>query len=754
MNLAHRLPPLQMDHSLRKSKEVDNDDAIDLNFVLGVLLDHRWLIAASVAMGLALGGAYALFARPVFEANLLIQVEDAKGGAANILGEAASFFDVKTPAAGEIEIIRSRMVIGDAVERTKHYIEAEPKYIPIVGRRLATSSKTLSDPVAVGGLGYVFGSERIVVPHLEASPQFLDTPFELIAGTDGAYSITHQHLDGVVTGTVGEKLNYKDNNASFEILISVMEGRLGAKFEVLRTTRLEAISDLQERLKLAEKGRQSGVIEAKLRDADPERLAVVLNEIGRQYVRQNVERKAAEAQKTLSFLNEQLPQYKRQQEEAENAYNQYRNQQGTVAFDEEAKLVLGQAVDLQTKLLDAKQRRKELSSRFTANHPTLQTLDAQIAAWSQEIESINRRVKRMPQIQQDALRMERDVRVNAEMYQSLLNNALQLSLVKEGKIGNVRLLDEAVVPALPVWPKIPLVIAGACLLGLAAGIGGAFLRNSIAKGIRTPHEIELQTGLNVYSTIPLSKQQAALAARAYAKHPGVSLLAVNDPADPAIESLRSLRTALQFAMLDTSGNRVLITGATPGVGKSFVSANFAAVVAAGGKRVLLIDADLRKGYIHLQLGTKRERGLSELISGSITAEQAIREQITPGLDVITTGVLPPNPAELLLSNAFGSLLDALSPKYDLIVIDTAPVLVAADTAAAAAHADTILLVARADRTYMGELEESAKRLSHAGRSVSGVLFNGMDLTRSRYGAYGAKYGAYRYTTYSYERQGA
>jgi tyrosine-protein kinase Etk/Wzc len=532
-------------------------------------------------------------------------------------------------------------------------------------------------------------------------------------------------------------------------MIAGLDAKPGAQFNLQRDSRLETIETLQEKLKLAERGRQSGVIDATLQETDREKLVLILNEIGEQYVRQNIERKAAEAQKTLAFLDVQLPQFKKQLDQSEEAYNRYRNQQGTVALDEEAKLILASSVDLQGKLMEAQQKRRELVSRFTAEHPAVRTLDEQIRAWNSEIANLNARVKRLPSVQQDAVRLERDVKVNNELYQQLRNNALQLQLIREGKIGNVRLIDPAMRPEEAVKPKRGLTLLLALVLGLIGGVLFAVARNSFFRGIRNPQEIEAHTGLNVYSTIPLSDTQLVIARKVAEKQPGVHVLSHSAPHDVAVESLRSLRTALQFAMLEATNNRVLITGATPGVGKSFVSANFAAVLASAGKKVLLIDADLRKGHLNQYFGVGRAGGLSELIAGTLSASKAVRREMLPNLDIITTGVLPPNPAELMISGAFTKVLESLSATYDLVIIDTAPVLAAADTLSIATHVGTLLLVARAGQTQLGELHESARRLAHAGKSATGVLFNAIDLTRRHYGNYGYRYGGYKYRHYEY-----
>jgi tyrosine-protein kinase Etk/Wzc len=726
------------------------DDDVDLGHYIDVLLANKWLIAAITALVLAAGTAYALMARPVYEADVLIQVEDvAEGGGKGPLAETGGLFDVKTPASGEMEIIRSRMIVGQAVEATKLYIAAGPKYVPYIGAWLARRATGLSDPGFLGFDGYVSGTERIVVSQFDVPTSWEGSLFTLTAKAGGQYTLQHPALSAPLTGTVGTALKAETKDGPIDLLVNELAGKPGAQFNLTRLSKQSTINALQAGLSLTEKGKASSIIAVTLQDQDPYKLTRVLNAVGTQYVRQNIERKAAEAQKTLAFLDVQLPEFKRQLEASEEVYNKYRNQKGTVAFDEEAKLVLGTAVDRQTKLLEAQQRRRELEARFTSNHPLVQTLDSQIAALNRDVGDVQNRIKSLPAVQQEAVRMERDVKVNTELYQSLLNNALQLRLVKEGKVGNVRVLDEAVMPDSPIKPQRRTVIAVSLVLGLFAGVIAAFMRNAfVEQRIRDPHEVEANTGLPVFSTIPVSTTQASIAKRRLTGATGVRLLSVEHPDDLAVESLRSLRTAMQFAMLESSNNRVMITGATPGVGKSFVTANFAALMAAAGKRTLLIDADLRRGHIHQYLGLQRHGGLSELIAGSLTVQQTVHKQVIPNLDLLATGQLPPNPAELLVSESFKTTLEKLSEMYDLVVIDTPPVLVAADTAIVAGHAGTVLLVARANLSTMGELKESTRRLALSGKAATGVLLNAMDVEKRAYSAY--KYGRYRYTNYNYE----
>ncbi|MEJ1167460.1 polysaccharide biosynthesis tyrosine autokinase [Variovorax sp. CCNWLW235] len=729
----------------------EEGEGINLVEYLDILVDNRWLIAIVTAAALFLGFAYAFFGKPMYEANVAVQVEDSGNSAGSFLGDAASsLLSVKTPAAGEIEIIKSRAILAQAVENTKLYISAQPRYAPVVGSWLSRRATDLSNPGFMGLSGYVTGTEKIVVPQFDVPADLEEQQFSLTVQADNRYELAHPGIETPLKGVIGTPLVANLPGGSLRLLVSSVSAKPGAQFRLIRFSKQLTLLSLQDGLKVVEKGKQSGVIDVSWKHPSPEKLTQLLNEIGRLYVRQNIERKAAEAEKTLGFLDTALPQFKKQLEQSEDLYNRYRNENGTVSLDDEAKNALTQTVDLQSRLLEAQQKRRELSARFTDKHPSIQTLDTQISAWKGEIASVDSRIRKMPLLQQNTVQMQRDIKVNTDLYVSLLNSSLQMRLAKEGKVGNVRLLDDAIIPEEPVWPKRPLILALALLLGLMAGVAAAIARNSFFGGIRNPSEIEMHTGLSVYSSIPLSGAQRMIDRSIENRAPGLHILALQHSEDPAVESLRSLRTALQFAMLEAPNNRLLISGATPGVGKTFVSVNFAAITAASGKKVLLVDADLRKGRVNQFFSMSRSSGLSELIAGTLSLEKAIRPSVLPNLDVITTGVLPPNPAELLLSDSFSQLLEKLSPSYDLVIIDTAPVLVAADTASVAPLAGSLLLVARAEKTQLGELNESVRRLAHAGCTANGVILNAMDLSRRHAGSSSYKYGGYRYIHYKYK----
>lgn len=746
-------PPLNNPQAnLPPVSQQEEDDSINLLDLLDVVIEQRWAVGAVTAAAIAIGGGYAMTATPIYEANTLIQVEDSKGSAmGGMLGDAGNLFDIKSPASAEIEILRSRLVVGQAVSNLQLDLSVTPKYLPVLGRWLARRATEPSSPGFLGMDGYVSGNESLQVARFNVPKALEGQRFSVTLNANG-YAL--QSADGQALGQAafGAPLDFTLMGQVGQLLVASAVGQPGAEFHVSKRSHLAVTESLQKSLKIAEQGKQSGVLRSSLEGANPEQLSRILNEVGQLYVRQNVERKAAEAEKSIAFLNSQLPDLRKELETSEGKFNQFRSQQGTFNLDSEAQAMLTQGVDLKVKLLEAQQKRKELETRFTAQHPSVQALDNQIQALQREIGGLDGKAKSFPATQQDLLRLTRDVKVNSELYTNLLNSFQQLRLVKEGKVGNVRIVDTAAVPEKPVKPQRGLILALSGVLGLLAGLGLAFLRNSLKPGIKSADELEQALGLHVFATIPKSAVQQQLAVNIVAKKPGVHLLAAVKPDEAAIESLRSLRTALQFAMLDARNNIVLITGPTPGIGKSFTSANFAAVLAAAGKRVLLIDGDMRKGHIHQFFGMERGIGLSEVIAGSQTLEQTLHQQLLPGLDFLSTGTTPPNPAELLMAPATQQLLQNASQQYDIVVIDTPPVLAVADTAVLAPQAGTVFLIARSEITALGEVQESLKRLNQAGVSVKGAIFNGLDLSKRRYGqgyGYGYKRYGYRYQAYQY-----
>jgi tyrosine-protein kinase Etk/Wzc len=725
------------------------DNEVELSNYLNVILDNRWLIATIALVLTLLGAAYAFLAKPVYEANMMIHVEEEGANKANnILGEMGAMFEVKTATTAEMELVRSRLVISRAVDNLRLYISAQPAYFPVVGKWISENRKEVSDPGIFGFGGYVWGAEKINVSTFNVPEKLENLEFVVTAEGNGQYRVTEKENNILLKGQVGAAQVFKTEFGPIELKIDQLAANPGAEFSLHRTSRLALIENIQKNLQVSEVGKQSGVISVALQGNDAAAVHGILSEVSREYMRQNSFRKTEEANKSLATLNKQLPELKQQLEASEAKYNQYRNQHGTIDMGEEGKLQLQQSSAAKLKKIELEQKKTELLARYTDNHPVVMGVNAQLREINNEIKAIADNIKSMPSIEQEMLRLQRDVKVNTELYTALLNTAQQLRLITVAQKNNVRLVDNPMMPEKPVSPNRPKIIAIALLLGLFFGVVVAFIKKALHGGIDDPAEVERMLGVPVYATIPHSKMQKELFDQVSRKSPKLPLLAKISSMDVAIEALRNFRTALQFSMSHSKNNIVLVTGPTAGMGKSFVSANLAAVMASTGKRVLLIDADFRNGHLHRYFDVSRQDGLADAIEGSKRLEQVINREVIENVDFISTGNLPSNPSELLMRPNLGSLLESLSSLYDVVLIDGTPILAVSDTLIIGSHVGAIYLLTRAGVTTSGEIAESIKRLSQAGLAAKGVLFNDLTQRPGRYG-YGYKYGKYRQVQYSF-----
>ena len=720
-----------------------NSDEINIGALLDTLyLERKLVISIALAITL-LGGSYAFMAKPIYLADMTIQVEDNPTSAKSILGDVASMFDTKTAATAEIEILRSRMVVTQAVDNLGLHISARPKYLPVIGRWLASRSNTLSAPI-MGG--YVTGSESIKVSTFNPPDSLQGMEFKLIADGKGGFALLQAETKIDVKGTVGVASNFKTEHGNIELTVIKLEANAGAMFLLQRHSHLKTVEQLQEKLVIAEKGKSSGIIGLSLEGADPLLTSEILNEVGYEYIRQNVHRKSEEAEKTLAFLDKQLPEIKRILEESEVRYNNLRDKRGTIDLGEEGKGLLQEGIGIDVKLMEAKQKYAELSSRFTAKHPNAISAREQIGLLEDQRAALLSKVKTLPALEQEVLRLVRDVKVNTELYTSLLNTAQQLNLLKASKIGTARMIDVAIVPEEPVKPKRAMIAAISLFLGIFLGIAVAFIRKAMHGGIDNPKIIEDATGLPVYATILESAQQEAFAKQIKAKQRGKFILADSYTDDLAVESLRSFRVALQFAMLDAPNNRVMITGATPGIGKSFIAANLAAILAQAGKRVLLMDMDLHKGHLNQYFGLRREGGISELLAADKTLSEVTHKAVLNNLDLITIGTRVSNPSSLFLTERLHALLDQVSQLYDVVLIDAPPVLLVSDVSVLGPNVGTTFLVVRDSLSTLSDIQASQKRMDQARVTIKGVLFNGQLQRISSHYGYGYGYG-YKYSNY-------
>ncbi|EKO3962102.1 polysaccharide biosynthesis tyrosine autokinase [Vibrio fluvialis] len=711
-----------------KSKVDDSSDEIDLKKLFGVLLDSKWLIlTVTFAFSIA-GVVYALLSTPIYKADALLQIEQkSSGGISAIVGDMGNAFSSESSSNTEIEIIKSRMILGDTVDKFNLTTVVTPEYIPVIGK----------------GLSRLLGEiNNISVSRFEQPDATSEQKAEIVV-QDRQRGIYQLFVggDSVLTGKVGE---LAESNG-YKIFISDIQAKDGFRFSITKRSKLDAISFLSHNLTIAEKGKNTGIISLSFVGENKQFIKKVLDNVSQNYFLQNVERESAEAEKSLSFLKNHLPEIKNKLTTAEDELNKFRQDNDSIDLGLEAKSTLDVMVKLETQLNELTFKESEVSQKFTKDHPAYKSLLDKRQTLLNEKEKLNKQVQKLPKTQREILRLTRDVEVNQQIYVQLLNKVQELSIIKASTVGNVRILDVAEPYSQPIKPKKTIIVVLYTMFGAFLSMGFVILKAAFHKGVQSPDEIEA-LGLSVYASVPKSNLQIELASKLKSKgrrNQGTTLLAESNPADLSIEALRALRTSLHFAMMEAKNNRIMISGPAPGIGKSFISTNFAAVAVKAGQRVLLIDADMRKGYLQQCFGLKWDNGLSDYLCGKIKLEETIRQTSIEHLDIITRGQVPPNPSELLMHKRFRDLLDWASENYDLVLIDTPPVLAVTDPSIVGAFAGTTLMVARFGQNTAKEIDVARNRFEQSGIEVKGIILNAVEKKAS------SSYG-YGYYNYSYE----
>lgn len=725
----------------------DDNDEIDLMGLLGTLIDHKWLIAGVTGVFMAAGVAYALLATPVYQATALIQVEPKKSDPLGF-SDIGSLLGKESPSTTEIELIKSRKNIGDTVDNLKLDISVEPNRFPLIGEFVARRFKPETDEEVASPLlgmnSYAWGGEQLKLAQLEVPRELLTKKLTLVSGDSGAFSLLDDDDNLLVKGQVGQEINER----GVKLQVETLRANPGTTFTVVRDPRLNTIMDYQKALDVAERGKESGMISLALEDRNPSIAIQTLNEIARLYVQQNVDRTSAEAAQSLDFLRNQLPQVRQDLERAENALNKFQIRSKSIDISLEAKAILDQIVALDTSISTLKLQKAEMDRKYTPQHPAYRALMGQLAELSDKQKRLAKQVEGLPTTQQELLSLTRDLKVSTEVYTQMLNKSQELDVMRAGAVGNVRLIDTADVDLLnPVKPRKALIVLVATFLGAFLAIGYVLFRRALNRGVENPDDIE-KLGLPVYASIPFSSLQKVEDDKS-TKGRGTRvtpLLASSHPTDLAIEGLRSLRTSLHFAMLEAENNRLMISGPSPKVGKSFVSSNLAAVIAQSGQRVLLVDVDMRKGYIHKMFGFEVENGLSDLLAKRCDLATATHHTDVENLHVITRGQIPPNPSELLMNKNFTEFLEKVSANYDLVILDTPPFLAVTDAAIVGRQSGTNMIVTRFELNPAREIELTIRRFAQNGIDLKGAIFNGVEKRASaKYG-----YGAYGYYNYEYK----
>ncbi len=707
--------------------------------LLSALLQHRRLLAVTtLATGLT-GLLYVAMAKPVYVAQGSIQVDTtATSAIASNAGTAQYGLAAPTRTEAEVQILQSRLVLSQVVNDLGLDIHVSPHELPIVGQLFTRLGKDARhSPPSWWPAGYAWSEES-------ASPSRFDIPDAMMGNTFTLRSLGDLHyelLDGnghsLLQSAVGETASVETAAGPITLTISELHAHAGTTFELSRVPLDRAIQSLKSGIQAEEAAKLSGIVTLKAEGSSPQEASRIASKVLNVYTRQNAERRYLEAKSSLDFLEQQLPEARERVEAAQHALNEYRSDRGSVNAASETSLLLQQASDYERKRLELIGERQEALAQFTPDHPVVQALNSHIHRVERERDEVRRRAKELPQTEQQELRLLSDVDVATRIYTNLLNAMQEMRIAKASSLSNVRIVDMPGLPLKRDRPKTMLVMALSLLGGLCASIFYVAIRRGLSQGVEDPEDIHAALGLATYAAIPHSRAQWGATRLRAKQSASPAPLATANPGDPAVEALQGLRMALQFALMKGKKNVLMLSSPSQGMGKSFVSTNLAAVIALGGKRVALIDGDMRRGELSRQLGISTTPGLSEYLADETVFDI---EHATPiaGLTLIPSGSRRQNPSQLLLSERLAQLIERLSKTHDLVIVDTPPALLVADAGIIGRHAGCTLLVVKHGVTTLQAIEQTSLRMRQVGVQIQGIVFNHVDMPHSQYGYYNLK----------------
>lgn len=726
--------------NLSNAASKEDNDEIDLMALLFAILRGWKVIVFFAVLGLVIGILYSRYVNPTFKSDALIQIEENSKGVAALGADISELIGSEvSKAQAEAELIRSRMILEPVVNLLHLRIRLSDPNIGALDRIKSNSTDTqINKPEGVS-LKTEDGEAKI--SQFNVSQEYLNQSFTVTRSATG-FVLTNGFDD--FKGQIGKTHLFKGTDGQIQITVNDLPA-VGYSVNITKQSLQTTTEQINEALSVVEKGKQTGIIQLSMTGANQQQTSLILKQIVLSYIDQNQSRGSEETTKTISFMETQIPTLKKKLEDSEAVFNDFRKKYGTIDVGKEAELLLTENSQIDAQLNELKLKKADLTTYYTEEHPLVVQINEQLAVLNARKNEIDDTIAGLPEIQREFLQLSADTTINREIYLTLLKNYEQLKIVKAGQIGFARIIDLPISTYKAIAPKKLQIMILAMLLGAMLGTMLVLLKNMLRNVVKDPERIEGKTGVPVVATIPRSPLLTRL--RKNKKAPN-RLLAYVDNNSLSYEAIKSLRTNLMFGMpvQGRAGQRakvILITGESPGVGKSFISANLTEVFAQLDKKVLIIDADMRLGELHRMFSMSQDNGLADYLSQDVThlskPNTQIAEVITSqesnklasfihptgidNIDFMPRGQHPRNPASLLANGSFNHLMAELNLHYDYIVIDSPPVLAASDAMILAQHADKVLMVTRYDDSIEGQLVYAVNQMNKANIKVDGIILN-------------------------------
>ncbi|MCE0827804.1 tyrosine-protein kinase [Buttiauxella ferragutiae ATCC 51602] len=688
------------------SSDRDNVDEIDLIQIVLMLFSHKYKIIITTVLFAVLTFLYTATKQPTYIASVLIQLD--KNPNNNLISKLMSPLGNDEPSsATEMGILKSRRVLSMTIEEMGLQLVVREKRLPYIGDFLAA-----------------FSSKKpptIIVPTFSVPPESEDMDWELTVLSPDSYQLNLGE-NGIFLGKVNQTLN----QSGFIINVANITAPAGTKFTLTIYSKFTVIQDLLKRLTAEELNKTSGLIHVSLTGDNKQKITQILNNISLNFREDNMTQRAEEASKSLDFVNKLLPVAQESLNRADKQLNVFKQENGSIDLPLEAKAVLESSVTIQSQQNELQLAKAELSKLYTKSHPIYRALLEKEALINEEKVALSQAISTMPKKQQEILSIKRDVEAGQEIYMQLLAKQHEFGIAKASTVANIRIVDEAISDPKPVGKLKGVSAVLGAFLGFIFSSGYCLIASLFRRLLEDTQSIE-NYGVEVLASVPWSKRPQSQTFRKFKTKPIRKdfWLAREHPDDLAIEAMRSLRTAIFIALKQADKNSFLISGATPGAGKTFICGNLAAVMADTGKRILLIDADMRLGYLHEMLGLKEQYGLSEILQNNIEFKDAVQPSTQSGLDFISRGAGAVLSSELLMHDNFAQLMQWAQREYDYVIVDTPPILSITDAAIAAQHIGLSLLVLRYKINTVKELVTAINRFKKCHVELDYVVFNGV-----------------------------
>jgi len=700
---------------------VEDKDDIDVLALLFVVLRGWKTILFFALVALLIGVLYGRYINPTFKSDALIQIEENSQGV-SALGNIAS--ELITPQASkaqtESELIRSRMILEPVVDKLNLRIRLAD---PSIGYMDRIKSNRVDTQVSTSeGVSLRTENGQAHISQFNVSQGYLNQAFT-ITRSDTGFLLSNGFDD--FKGEFNKSHLFKGVDG--QIQITVVDLPVNSHSVTVTKQSVQITTDaINGNLSVVEQGQQTGIVELSMTGPNQQQVSLILKEIILSYIDQNQTRGSEETTKTIKFMETQIPALKQKLEDSEAIFNEFRTRNGTIDVSQEAEILLSENAQIDSQLSELQLKKAELTTYYTEDHPLVIQINDQLTVLNGRKQQINDTIAGLPEIQREFLQLSEDTAINREIYLTLLKNYEQLKIVRAGQIGYARIIDLPINTFNAIAPNKLQIWVLAALLGTMLGTILVLLKSLLRNVVKDPERLEAKTGVPVIATIPRSPILTKLNK---SKKSSSRLLAYSDSNGLSYEAVKSLRTSLMFGMPQKglTGQRakiILITGESPGVGKSFISSNLTEVFAQLDKKVLVIDADMRLGELHKVFNMSQDNGLADYLQQD---EHQIADVIhatgIDNVDFIPRGKKPHNPISLLSGTKFNTLMTELNAHYDYIIIDSAPVLAASDALVLSQYADKVLMVTRYDNSIEGQLVYAINQLKKSNVQVDGIVLN-------------------------------